>query len=58
MNKVIRKFIGFHGIPYICSDKNEGGMGFRTMKEFDLAMLAKKKWHIIRNEGSFCSVVA
>lgn len=37
----------------LCREKNEGEMGFKTMKEFNLAMLAKQGWHIIQNEGNF-----
>jgi len=35
-----------------CKDKKEGGMRFRTMKDFNLAMLAKHGWRIIQNEES------
>jgi hypothetical protein len=39
----------------LCKEKKGGGMGFKTMKEFNLAMLAKQGWRIIQNEGSLLS---
>jgi len=32
--------------------KKDGEMGFRTLKEFNLAMLAKKGWRIMQEEAS------
>ncbi|CAH9093766.1 unnamed protein product [Cuscuta europaea] len=37
--------------------KKAGGMGFRRLKEFNLAMLAKQAWRIFTNPGSLVSRV-
>jgi len=36
----------------ICKEKCDGGMGFRTLKDFNFAMLAKQGCHILQNEQS------
>jgi hypothetical protein len=37
--------------------KDEGGMGFRDLYAFNIAMLAKQGWRINQNPNSFCAQI-
>ncbi|KAH1072393.1 hypothetical protein J1N35_024721 [Gossypium stocksii] len=36
----------------LCAPKEEGGMGFRNLNSFNVALLAKQGWHLLRNPNS------
>ncbi|KAA3472533.1 reverse transcriptase [Gossypium australe] len=42
---------------FICRPKEEGGMGFRNMSQFNLALLAKQGWRIMNNADSLVTKV-
>ncbi|XP_052486336.1 uncharacterized protein LOC128041067 [Gossypium raimondii] len=42
---------------YMCRPKEEGGMGFRNMAQFNVALLAKQGWRIINNQNALVTQV-
>lgn len=41
----------------MCFPKDKGGMGFRDLHAFNLAMLAKQSWRMITNLETLCAKV-
>jgi ribonuclease HI len=41
----------------LCVPKKKGGLGFRDLHSFNLAMLAKQCWRLIQNPDSLCARV-
>lgn len=39
----------------LCKHKNEGGMGFRNLREFNLALLGKQGWRVLRRPDSLAA---
>ncbi|XP_024004414.1 uncharacterized protein LOC112081865 [Eutrema salsugineum] len=50
---------GIHWVSWdsLCTHLAEGGLGFRTFEEFNLALLAKQLWHLLRFPDSLLNRV-
>lgn len=44
------------GITY-ANQKSKGGMGFRKLRDFNLALLGKQAWHLLNNDDSLVTKV-
>ncbi|KAA3477127.1 RNA-directed DNA polymerase [Gossypium australe] len=42
---------------FMCRSKEEGGMGFRNMSQFNISLLVKQGWRIINNKDSLVTQV-
>ena len=36
----------------LCKPKNYGGIGFKNLHQFNIAMLGKQRWHLLTNLGT------
>ncbi|KAF5177124.1 hypothetical protein FRX31_033290 [Thalictrum thalictroides] len=41
----------------LCSDKNDGGMGFRSFQDMNLALVAKLLWKVLTDKKSLWAKV-
>lgn len=52
--KIKIHWIAWH---HLCKPKKQGGLSFRSMKQFNEALLAKQGWRLIQREDSLVSRV-
>lgn len=41
----------------LCKPKRMGGMGFRNLRDFNLALLGKQAWRLLNNEESLVTKI-
>ena len=52
-----QKIYALVSLEKLAIPKSEGGMGFRDMQAFNVALLGKQAWRIIMKPDSLCSQV-
>ncbi|XP_074370739.1 uncharacterized protein LOC141711921 [Apium graveolens] len=54
-----KKMRGLHWMSWdrMCTKKSEGGLGFRKMQDFNLALLGKQAWRLVTRQDSMVSKV-
>ncbi|XP_074342678.1 uncharacterized protein LOC141680315 [Apium graveolens] len=46
-----RREIKWMSWDHVCEAKKEGGMGFKKLRDFNIAMLAKQAWRLMNNDN-------
>ncbi|KAM6591439.1 hypothetical protein CsatA_014044 [Cannabis sativa] len=52
-----KRGVSWSSWKHMCRHKHHGGLGFRHLRDFNLAMLGKQAWRLVSNEHSLVSRV-
>lgn len=47
-----KRGVHWYACPQMCVSKHFGGMGFRSLSQFNIALLAKQGWCLIKDQSS------